>query len=146
MRLSAIRNRRRTLSAAAALPFLVASVAGCAAGQTGTEEELLEAGRTWVDGYYHGATEAEDLHKLFTDECQDAFPEPDFWAVQNIESGLEREITDVTAEVNGDIGKIRFTQSGAFPSLVDTGTEQVVMPWRFEKGEWRNADCIADTN
>lgn len=147
MRFSAIGKRRRTCAAYAALALLIAGVAGCAAGDPGAEEgDLLAAGHTWIDGYYHGAAAAEELHKLFTDSCQDEFPVHEFWAVHNLESRMEREITDVAADVTGDTGEIRFTLSGAFPDLVDTGVEEVVMPWRFEKGEWRNADCIADSN
>lgn len=146
MRSPAISIRRRTCPAIAGLALVVVGVAGCSAGGPGTEEDLLAAGHTWIDGYYHGAAEAEELHKLYTDTCRDAFPEAEFWAVHNLESRMEREITDVAADVTGDTGEIRFSLSGIFPGLVDTEADEVVMPWRFEKGEWRNADCIADGN
>lgn len=152
MRPFLISNGRRTYAVWAALPLLLAAPAGCAVvesavgasamGGNATEEELLAAGQTWIDGYYHGKGEAEDLHKLFTRKCRNAYPEAEFWFARHMSSGMEHEISNVTAKVSGDSGEIRYTRSGAFPDLVDLPDEEAVIPWKFEFGKWRNADCI----
>lgn len=119
-------------------------VGASALGAGATEEELLAVGQKWIDGYYHGEGEAEDLHKLFTRQCRSAFPESDFHFFRHLSVGMEREITNVTAEVRGASGEIRYTKGGIFPDLTNLPDEEAVMPWKFEFGKWRNADCIAD--
>lgn len=145
MRISSAAKRRKSFRARAAVPLIVTAISGCSSGETATEEGLLAAGNAWIDAYYDRAADkedVEDLYQLFTDECQEAFPEHEFMAVYYFESVQEGAITNVAVLVNGDSGIFSYDKASPYADIVDVPPTAEVMPWVFVDGEWRNADCI----
>lgn len=148
-----MRASLRTTTAAIAASAL--ALAGCGGGASGTRADtasLERATRTLGERLVGGEG---DTYEFLSAACREEIPEAEWEASMQLVMGLLRAFVgdDVsvraveTRDVRDGEGEARFLLDVPEPDDPDVRVEDDSewLPWRFEDGAWRVADCDALT-